>query len=63
MGNDRSPGSQHNVLRYITLLCSKAGNSNLEAVTRTNSTTLDTMPVLVICKYIEHLNKNGEGIF
>ena len=36
MGNDRSPESLHNVLRYhiITLWCSKAGNSELETVTK-----------------------------
>ena len=31
---DRSPGSQYNVWRYINLWCSKAGNSELETVTR-----------------------------
>ena len=34
MGNDRSPGSQHNVWLYHNLWCSKAGNSELETVTR-----------------------------
>ena len=34
MGDKRSPGSQHNVLRYYTLLCSKSGKSELEIVTR-----------------------------
>ena len=33
MGNDRSPGNQHNVWRYHNLGCSKAGNSELETVT------------------------------
>ena len=32
MGKDGSPGSQHNV--YHNLRCSKAGNSELETVTR-----------------------------
>ena len=34
MGNDRSPGSQHNVWRHHDLECSKAGNSELETVVR-----------------------------
>ena len=34
MGNDRSPGSQHNVWRHHNLGCSKADNSELETVTR-----------------------------
>ena len=34
MGNDRSPGSQHNVWRHHYLQCSKAGNSELETVIR-----------------------------
>ena len=33
-GIDRSPWSQHNVLRHHNLVCSKAGNSELETVTR-----------------------------
>ena len=34
MGNNRSPGSQHNVWRHHNLGCSKAGNSELETVIR-----------------------------
>ena len=34
MGNDRSPGSQHNLWRHHNLLCSKAGNAELETVIR-----------------------------
>ena len=34
MGNDGSPGSQDNVWRHHNLGCSKAGNSELEAVIR-----------------------------
>ena len=34
MGNDRSPGSQHSVLRHHNLGCSKAGNSELVTVIR-----------------------------
>ena len=34
MGNDRSPGGQHNVWRRHNLGCSKAGNSELETVIR-----------------------------
>ena len=34
MGNDHSPGSQHNVWRHRNLGCSKAGNSELETVLR-----------------------------
>ena len=32
MGNDPSPGSQHNVWRYHNLGCSKAGSSEVETV-------------------------------
>ena len=32
MGDDRSPGSLHNVWRYHNWWCSKAGNSELETV-------------------------------
>ena len=34
MGNDRSPWGQHNVWRHHNLRCSKAGNSDLETMTR-----------------------------
>ena len=34
MGDDRSPESQHNVWRYHNWWCWKAGNSELETVTR-----------------------------
>ena len=34
MGNDRSPWSQHYVWRHHNLRCSKAGNSELETLTR-----------------------------
>ena len=33
MGNDRSPGSQHNIWRHHILECSEAGNSELNTVT------------------------------
>ena len=32
MGDDRSPGSQHNVWRQHNLRCSKAGHSEIETV-------------------------------
>ena len=37
MGNDRSPGSKHNVWRHHNLGYSKAGNSELETVIRNKS--------------------------
>ena len=34
MGNNRSPGSQHEPWRHHSLQCTKAGNSEFETVTR-----------------------------
>ena len=67
MGNDRSPGSQHNVWRHHNLLCSKAGKSELETVIRNiflHSSYYARFGYLPVLKRYEKMRrKPGETIF
>ena len=66
MGNNRSPGSQHNAWRPHSLGCSKAGNSELETVIRNklkHSTYYASSGYLQVIKTIYTVNKNnGENL-
>ena len=57
MENDRSPWSQHNVWRHLNLRYSKAGNSELETMTRSSFKIIRYYASSSYLKVLKGLNK------